>query len=50
MEDPASIKLARLSLLEQFNPLGLVYIPFALPGLRLVDLGAPAVAHEGVEV
>ena len=45
-----SIKLARLSLLEQFNPLGLVYIPFALPGLRLVDLGAPAIAHEGVEV
>lgn len=45
-----SIKLARLNLLEQFNPLGLVYIPFALPGLRLVDLGAPALAREGVEV
>jgi hypothetical protein len=33
-----SIKLSRLALLQRFNPLGLVYIPFALPGLRLVDL------------
>jgi hypothetical protein len=33
-----SVKLARLALLQQFNPLGLVYIPFALPGLNLVDL------------
>jgi hypothetical protein len=33
-----SVKLARLALLQQFNPLGLVYIPFALNGLRLVDL------------
>jgi hypothetical protein len=33
-----SVKLARLALLQQFNPLGLVYIPFALPGLHLVDL------------
>lgn len=33
-----SVKLARLALLKQFNPLGLVYIPFALPGLHLVDL------------
>jgi hypothetical protein len=33
-----SVKLARLALLQQFNPLGLVYIPFALPGLRMVDL------------
>jgi len=32
------------------QPTGVGYIPFALPGLRLVDLGAPAVAHEGVEV
>jgi hypothetical protein len=35
-----SIKLARLSLLQQMNPLGLVYIPFALPGLHLADLAA----------
>jgi hypothetical protein len=33
-----SVKLARLALLQQFNPLGLVYIPYALPGLRMVDL------------
>jgi hypothetical protein len=40
----ASVRLARLRLLEQFNPLGLVYIPFALPGLHLVDTTAPAAA------
>jgi hypothetical protein len=41
-----SIRLARLALLEQSNPLGLVYIPFALPGLRMVDL-AGATATSG---
>lgn len=41
-----SVKLARLALLKQFNPLGLVYIPFALPGLRLVDLAAAGAATD----
>lgn len=40
-----AIKLARLALLQQFNPLGLVYIPFALPGLHLVDLAPRATAR-----
>jgi len=31
----AAIRLARLSLLESRNPLGLVYVPFALAGLQL---------------
>jgi hypothetical protein len=31
-----AIKLARLGLLRQSNPLGLMYIPFALPTLHLV--------------
>jgi hypothetical protein len=31
----AAVRGARLELLGQGNPLGLAYIPFALPGLRL---------------
>jgi hypothetical protein len=32
-----AIRLARLELLADYNPLGLVYIPFALPGLRMIE-------------
>lgn len=31
-----AIRLARLALLQQYNPLGLVYIPFVVASLRLV--------------
>ncbi|WP_328608378.1 hypothetical protein OG943_04445 [Amycolatopsis sp. NBC_00345] len=34
---------ARLALLEDGNPLGLAYIPFGLPSLRVVDEVSPAV-------
>jgi hypothetical protein len=34
-----AVRSARLELLGQGNPLGLVYIPFALPGLRLGENG-----------
>ena len=30
-----AVRLARLALLQEWNPLGLVYIPFALPGLQI---------------
>ncbi|MCA9972545.1 MAG: hypothetical protein KC425_20125 [Anaerolineales bacterium] len=32
-----AVRLARLRMLQDWNPLGLVYIPFALPGLRLAS-------------
>ncbi len=31
-----AVRNARLALLKRGNPLGLVYVPFALPNLRLV--------------
>ncbi|GAB4274818.1 MAG: hypothetical protein Kow0080_23510 [Candidatus Promineifilaceae bacterium] len=30
-----AVRQARLNMLKQMNPLGLVYIPYAMPGLRL---------------
>jgi len=33
----SAIRNARLTLLKEGNPLGLVYIPFALSGLSVVD-------------
>jgi hypothetical protein len=32
-----SVRRARVELLERGNPLGLVYIPFAVSGLQLVE-------------
>ena len=32
----AAVRGARLALLKQGNPLGLIYIPFVVPGLRLI--------------
>jgi hypothetical protein len=34
-----AVRIARLALLQKGNPLGLVYIPFVLPGLHLVEQG-----------
>ena len=36
----SAVRNARLTLLKEGNPLGLVYIPFAISGLRIVDEGA----------
>jgi len=36
-----AVRRARLELLKQGNPLGLVYIPFAMAGLRLMREAAP---------
>jgi len=36
-----AVRDTRLALLARGNPLGLVYIPYVRPGLRLVPTGAP---------
>jgi hypothetical protein len=35
-----AVRQARLNMLKQMNPLGLVYIPYAMPGLRLAKPSA----------
>jgi hypothetical protein len=37
----AAVRGARLELLGQANPLGLIYVPFVLPSMRLVARSAP---------